>query len=636
MNCPACGADNREGAHFCRMCGKVLLKPPVPEEPPKVEVVEVHPGEPAPEGEAAGIPRGVPVAVPPDEPSLEAGFSEAVPKGPELKGKDEKAPPEGTSPQGEPAQAPLDESPSEADTLDMPSADDAPEVETLIPRLPWKAADQRSRTSGSDAAAAEVQLVEPVPAATTEDPMSETLESDAPLDASAAEGAAADAGSSARSFHDTLTADPAVASEALLKEPIPEADMREAPIEATAEAVMDDLISEPESDAAAPEREASKPLSAAAPGTVIAGRFVVVEALDVHDSEILYRARDLVRCWQCSFEGNAADDTFCAQCGASLDRRPEVRLLEVQGPAAEAAAAEPSSGEAVAARLTDEDRFFLLLTEPEPELQAPPTAQSIRLLVGQRSDAGQVRELDEDSLLVLTVAPTYESRTGPVLGLFAVADGMGGHEGGEVASKVALQVLAGEALRTIIVPELAGEFAAGETIIARLRQATIAANDAVYLDRKKRENDMGTTLTTALIRDDQLFLAHVGDCRAYRWNADGLVQLTADHSLIASMIASGQATPEEIYSHPHRSVIYRCIGDRPVVEVDTHVLPLAPDDRIIVCCDGLWEMVRNEGIEDVMMQEADPQAACELLVSHANVAGGEDNISVIVVQVDVM
>jgi serine/threonine protein phosphatase PrpC len=211
---------------------------------------------------------------------------------------------------------------------------------------------------------------------------------------------------------------------------------------------------------------------------------------------------------------------------------------------------------------------------------------------------------------------------------------MGGHEGGEIASKLALQVLTDDLIRSVILPELAEEHLAEEEIVARMRQATLKANDAVYLARKKRANDMGTTLTTVLVRDDQLLLAHVGDCRAYRWNAGGLQQLTTDHSLIASMIAGGQATPDEIYTHPHRSVIYRSIGDQPVVEVDTDVLSLACGDRIIVCCDGLWEMVRDEGIEDVMLREADPQAASELLVNHANVAGGDDNISIIVVQVE--
>jgi protein phosphatase len=140
----------------------------------------------------------------------------------------------------------------------------------------------------------------------------------------------------------------------------------------------------------------------------------------------------------------------------------------------------------------------------------------------------------------------------------------------------------------------------------------------------------------ALIRDDRLFLAHTGDCRAYRWNALGLKQLTSDHSLVAKMVASGQISPEELYTHPHRSIIYRCIGDQPEVEVDTELLSVAAGDRIILCSDGLWEMVRNQGIEDVLLQEPDPQAACDRLVDHANVAGGEDNISVIIVQVEGM
>jgi len=175
-----------------------------------------------------------------------------------------------------------------------------------------------------------------------------------------------------------------------------------------------------------------------------------------------------------------------------------------------------------------------------------------------------------------------------------------------------------------------------DEVLALLRQATIAANDAVYLARQKRESDMGTTLTTAYIRDNRLFVTHVGDCRAYRFNADGLEQLTTDHSVVANMIAEGQIEPEEIYTHPHRSIVTRCIGDKPVVEVDTNLLPLTPGDRLILCCDGLWEMVRTEGIEDVLMQEADSQTACDLLVQNANAAGGEDNISVIVVQVEAM
>jgi serine/threonine protein phosphatase PrpC len=391
----------------------------------------------------------------------------------------------------------------------------------------------------------------------------------------------------------------------------------------------DEAVVESEHDVDFPGfwREAAEPLSPLGEGIVVADRYIVSDVLDVQEDTILYYVRDLWRCWQCGFEGNAPDEAFCAQCGASLDRKPSLRLLEVDD-----AAAEAPEGETVAARLAHEDRTFLLLAEPERK--APVERKSIRLVVGQRSDAGQVRELDEDSVLSLVMAPTYGSRTGPVLGLFAVADGMGGHEGGEVASKLALQVLADRVIRTILLSELSGEFRLDEDVIVRLRQAMMAANDEVYLARQKRGNDMGTTLTAVLVRDSRLYVAHVGDCRAFRWNADGLEQLTVDHSVIASMVASGQAKPEEIYTHPHRSVIYRCVGDQPTVQVDTEVLRLTPGDRIIICCDGLWEMVRNEGIEDVMLEESEPQTACDVLVRRANLAGGDDNISVIVVQVE--
>jgi serine/threonine protein phosphatase PrpC len=376
-------------------------------------------------------------------------------------------------------------------------------------------------------------------------------------------------------------------------------------------------------------RNETEPLEPLPVSTVIAERYVVVKVVEQYDKEIRYLTHDLGRCWQCGFEGNDSNDEFCAQCGAMLDHWAEVVLVEVQ-----AGRAMPSSGDPVLARLQHVGRHFLVLGEPRSGEAEVLTPSCMRLIVGQHSDKGQVRDLDEDSLLSLVLSPTYESRTGPVLGLFAVADGMGGYEGGEVASRLAIQTLADRVMRSVILPELAGEMILEDDVVVRLRQATIAANDDVYLTRQKGGNEMGTTLTVAFIRDDLLFLSHVGDCRAYRWNANGLEQLTTDHSVVASLIAEGRVQPEEIYTHPHRSVVYRCIGDKPLVEVDTDVLPLFPDDRLVLCCDGLWEMVRNEGIADVMMQESDPQLACELLVRRANAAGGEDNISVVIVKVE--
>lgn len=586
MKCPACGTDNREGANFCRMCGGRFSQLSESEMPGTSEGTgeEVLIEEPVSQAEATTMP---PVGMMPEGAAAESEPQELVPE--------------------------------------VEGVEAAPDRPTLLAEV----AEATSTESTPHAEGTPLPLVEPEPLMDTVEATAQQMTAETRSKEKAVEAESPGSVPGARAAEDEGVED-------LPEEPIAEVSVAEAPAEEGEGTEAPGIVSEPEDEilpalephADPVEREEVEPLTPVEPETVIAGRYAVVEALDVQKDRILYHADDLKSCWQCGFEDNAPDDTYCAQCGILLEQRPQVLLLEVQDDRAE-----PSGGEGVATRLTHEGRSFVLLAKPETEVQDMVVPQSIRLLVGQRSDPGQVRALDEDSLLALTLAPTYESRTGPVLGLFAVADGMGGHEGGEVASKMALQALADEVLRAIILPEIADLSATEETVLARLRQATIAANDAVYLTRQKRENDMGTTLTTALVRDDRLFLAHVGDCRAYRWNADGLEQLTTDHSLVASMVASGQAQAEEIYTHPHRSVIYRCIGDKPVVEVDTSALPLDPDDRIIICCDGLWEMIRDEGIEDVMLQEPDPQAACDLLVSRANMAGGEDNISVIVVQV---
>ena len=594
MNCPACGADNREGANFCRMCGEQMLEPA--QDQVSGEGVDSPSREPA-SGEAH-------VTMPVKDGKLEAEPAMAVPA-------------EGLSATRRP------ETPSE-DSEEL--QDVAGKVSEELPEV---LADDstslgepgaKAKMAGEPAEGSEPEFEAPRDEAEPSSSGGDQL-ADAPEDESSA------------ALEPALSTDGAEAQDSEVE--AADDQGAEAMPEADGAVRLEENASQAGGETAAPELVEPTGPAPLAPGTVVGERWQIVGVLDEEDGEILYLAHVLLGCWQCGFQDNEPDDVFCGQCGASLEHRVQVHLLEVQ-----VEDAEPSDGAMVAARVSHKGRHLILLAEPQvvPDAgsgsEAPDESQAIRLIVGYDSDAGQVRELDEDSLLALTLAPTYESRTGPVLGLFAVADGMGGHEGGEVASRLALQVLADAVLRNIVLPALADEVLPEEEVVARLREATVNANDAVYLARQKRGNDMGTTLTTALVRDDRLFLAHVGDCRAYRWTADGLQQLTADHSLVASMVASGQAAPEELYTHPHRSVIYRCVGDQPVVEVDTDVMSLHPGDRLIVCCDGLWEMVRDEGIEDVMMQEADPQAASELLVQHANVAGGDDNISIIIVQVE--
>jgi protein phosphatase len=142
---------------------------------------------------------------------------------------------------------------------------------------------------------------------------------------------------------------------------------------------------------------------------------------------------------------------------------------------------------------------------------------------------------------------------------------------------------------------------------------------------------MGTTLTAALIVDGRAVVANVGDSRTYLWRDEALEQITRDHSLVATLVAAGRLEPEAVYTHDQKGMIYRSVGEAADLRVDMFALSLRPGDRLVLCSDGLWEMVRDEGLAAALRAEADSQAACDRLVDEANRAGGEDNISVLVV-----
>jgi protein phosphatase len=280
------------------------------------------------------------------------------------------------------------------------------------------------------------------------------------------------------------------------------------------------------------------------------------------------------------------------------------------------------------------DQWYQVLpaSEQEPEGEEQPVP-GWRLEIGQASHPGQLRELDEDSVLTMTLSTIHEGRTALTLGLYAIADGIGGQDAGEVASRLALQTLARQVLQRVFWPELQGEPLLLETMAEQLSAAVQSAGQSVYDARLGLDSDMGTTLTAVLIRNDLALIANVGDSRTYVWGPDGLLQLTEDHSLVAKLIAAGEVAPEAIYTHPQRSLISRCLGDSPEVQVDLFTLILEPGYRLLLCCDGVWEMIRDEGIEEVLLRENHPQQAADMIVTWSNEAGGEDNISVIIVNV---
>jgi protein phosphatase len=143
---------------------------------------------------------------------------------------------------------------------------------------------------------------------------------------------------------------------------------------------------------------------------------------------------------------------------------------------------------------------------------------------------------------------------------------------------------------------------------------------------------MGSTLVMAVVDGLKVFYAHVGDSRGYVIDRQGIRRITTDHSLVERLIATGQIRREDARIHPQRNVIYRTIGDKSMVEVDVNTITLEPGNKVLLCSDGLWEMVEDDYMYKLVQESVSPQAACEKLVAAANAAGGDDNITVIIVE----
>ncbi len=259
-----------------------------------------------------------------------------------------------------------------------------------------------------------------------------------------------------------------------------------------------------------------------------------------------------------------------------------------------------------------------------------PVSHNLDFHVGRHTDVGRRREINEDSLLVLDLFWANRSLGHPA-GLFVVADGMGGHKDGEIASGMLVRSLARQAVDEWL-PDIINapdEPAVGsDWLVAAIQRG----NTEIFERSRQAGFEMGTTVVAALVVGDQAYIAHVGDSRVYRVNARGIERLTADHSLVESLVSAHQISPEEARHHPQSNVIYRTIGDHPQVVVDLKALRLLPGDRLLLCSDGLSGMLTDGMIRDEIMGAATPQSACMSLVDAANEAGGEDNCSVILIE----
>jgi serine/threonine protein phosphatase PrpC len=194
-------------------------------------------------------------------------------------------------------------------------------------------------------------------------------------------------------------------------------------------------------------------------------------------------------------------------------------------------------------------------------------------------------------------------------------------------------VIADYITREVIIPALqSGQFADQDTLAARLKGAIEAANLALVGSNEQTGSDMGSTVTGALIVGDTAHIVNVGDSRTYLFDTNTLQPISVDHSLVMQLVIGGLIERDAIYTHPQRNQILRSLGDRRDVQIDLFTQKLRPGYQLVICCDGLWEMVRDPQIEQVLRETTDPQAAADRLVELANQSGGEDNISVIIVQ----
>ena len=300
---------------------------------------------------------------------------------------------------------------------------------------------------------------------------------------------------------------------------------------------------------------------------------------------------------------------------------------------------------------------------------------SFKLAAACKTDVGQQREQNEDDVYAL-IAENGET------GLFIVADGMGGYQAGEVASRIAVEKIR-DALKNYLVPiydqptvrltplseqetirlnalprdedatvmlnpvksgggsgkgktRKLPETASAKSIEDQLKAAFRQANKAIlaYGEEQSGARGLGCTVTMALVHNGQVHVGNIGDSRTYLLRQGELMPLTRDHSLVARLVETRQIEPEDVYTHPQRNLIYHSLGaGHKHVDPDVFHETLQPGDKLLLCSDGLWEMVRPPFLLKALTEQDDLEKICDTLIDLANANGGEDNISAVVVQV---
>lgn len=614
MQCVQCGAELRPNARFCNSCG--AHQP----EPARVRATDATDTADAPDASAAG---GVEAA--------SEGRRKRPPRVPRVLEDDTEARGE---PQSE-ADTTIGSQPDQLERSDStPSAPSGPSAAAIttdrLPELPHARDDDTAGTPEAPPPAGE----------------------DTPLDWAEAE--------TVESSAILPPAGPRVTA-------VPTRPVRSSAGDLTGMPALDELVKPapgtqaPEGASSAAEESWGDGLPWPLPPSIIVGGRYRVEALISSSpepaGENVYTVTDLQgyeRCWSCGtrYDASAGTDRFCRECGADMLAREYV-MREHHASLADAAttatpdtaeradAAAPPDAPARPAAAEGEERSFTQggrAYRVAPKVsEAPAFPHGVHLVYGAATDVGASRpgEDNEDSLGVLALGLAHESRMRPLL-LAIVADGLGGHASGQDASRLVVRTLVEYVALNMIVP-LAGEREDDEAAAGHARAALVdgarKANVALCQLNADRGVDMGSTLVAALLAGETAYIANAGDSRAYVLDGDELRRLTSDHSLVEQLIAGGLIRPEERYTHPQRNQIYRSLGGEPDAQVDVFEQRLAPGMRLLLCSDGLWEMVRDDELARILRETPHPQDTCDALIRAANAHGGEDNIAALVVEV---
>ena len=378
-------------------------------------------------------------------------------------------------------------------------------------------------------------------------------------------------------------------------------------------------------------------------GQQILNRYEIMQVLSDNSQEHVYQVIDhqgYQHCWNCGSEQNAEGDEFCINCGASMLDVPytmhEYSTEQVSAESNGHTEDENVLQGTIVNTFVDNSHTYMVEMQ---QVEQNPFPNGVQLLAAANSDAGDVRrsEPNEDSTLVLLLQRVHESISTPS-GVFIVADGLGGHDNGQVASRMTINIIAERLLKELLTEPLTSE-KNGEPVRTFDEDAMVAlfhdtvedANTALCQKNQLDKTDMGSTITGFMVVGEHAYILNVGDSRTYMLRGKQLYQLTTDHSLVGQLVAGGLIEPDDVYTHPQRSQIFRSLGDKPNVQIDIFKQELLPGDILLSCSDGLWEMVRNPQIENILDNAPDPETACAQFIEAANANGGEDNVSAVVV-----